>query len=324
MQALHEIVKEKISSIYQKNNNGIFILLKQFKNYFTLNYDPFLYMLLLKYKPLQANNNAIVIEPSLQFIGNDLDSQQENIYSEIKTAREKGILNINFGDEKSSTTSRLNMISKTEFLTAVKCYSKNNNKNWSGRIIEKIIDKILKEENNISVLSNLDDGSKYKKTFFGDEFVFNTDSVTQNLFFLHGAFHIYKDGNEIKKITQTTDKALYDRLEEILNADNKDIVCIFQSENKLEAIKCNPYLFHCYNKLAELSGNIVIIGSSLDDNDNHIFSQINKSKIKNVFISTKKKAASDNIKKAKVKFPNKKVFMFDADTISYEIPDKQI
>ena len=34
----------------EKKNEGIYLLLREFTNYFTLNYDSFLYMLLLKYK----------------------------------------------------------------------------------------------------------------------------------------------------------------------------------------------------------------------------------------------------------------------------------
>jgi Cu+-exporting ATPase len=76
---------------------------------------------------------------------------------------------------------------------------------------------------------------------------------------------VIRDGKEIKKITQETDKALYTKLEEVLNNEEQDVVCVFQSSNKIEAIKENSYLLNCYNKLSSLSGNMVIIGSSLDD-----------------------------------------------------------
>ena len=50
MQALHSIVKSQIKHVYAEQNEGIYILLSQFDNYFTLNYDSFLYLLLLKYR----------------------------------------------------------------------------------------------------------------------------------------------------------------------------------------------------------------------------------------------------------------------------------
>ena len=82
MQATHEIVKEEIKNVYAEKNDGVFILLKEFTNYFTLNYDSLLYLLLLKYKPSENNKkNVIAIQPSLKFVEEDLNVQQNNIYT---------------------------------------------------------------------------------------------------------------------------------------------------------------------------------------------------------------------------------------------------
>ncbi len=48
MKATQEIVKSNIKNIYAEKNEGIFLLLKNFTNYFTLSYDPLIYILLLK------------------------------------------------------------------------------------------------------------------------------------------------------------------------------------------------------------------------------------------------------------------------------------
>ena len=322
MKALHEIVKEKTNSIYAEKNEGVWILLKQFSNYFSINYDAFLYMLLLKFKSSKNSKNSMAIEGSLDFAGNKLDDEFQNIYSEIKKARDNGVIKIDIGD--STTEASLSDMTKTSFFSNIKIYAKNNNKTWSDRIIKKVIDKIIKKKKVDLVSLRVNDGSKVMNLFGNElEFVFDVNSVTQNLFFLHGAFHIIKDGDYIKKITQSTDKALYEKLEELLNNDKKDIVCVFQSENKLDAIQDNPYLLHCYNKLAELTGNLVIIGSSLDDNDNHIFHKINESEIKNIYVSALKKEVDTYSEKLREKFPEKNLYLFDAETISYEIPDEK-
>lgn len=60
MKALHEIVKSQIKNIYEEKNEGIYILLKEFTNYFTLNYDAFLYMLLLKYKATDDSEKMLL------------------------------------------------------------------------------------------------------------------------------------------------------------------------------------------------------------------------------------------------------------------------
>src|SRR5690606_1524823 len=50
MQATQQIVKASIKDIYAVKNEGIFVLLNNFSNFFTLNYDSFLYLLLLNFK----------------------------------------------------------------------------------------------------------------------------------------------------------------------------------------------------------------------------------------------------------------------------------
>ncbi len=328
MKAAHEIVKNGIKNIYAEKNEGVYLLLQNFTNFFSLNYDSCLYLLLLKYKPIDNElnnelNNAIVLSPSIKFIEEDMNARQNNIYTEIKEARRTGKLKITIDNEKDTLEKPLSQLTKTHFLTEVKAYSKANNKGWKKKDIDKVVKIIFEEEKKgNSRLNKVDDGSRYKQTnLFGDEkgLVFDSKCETQNVFFLHGAFHIYKDGRIIKKITQETDKALYEKLEEILNNEEQDIVCVFQQDIKINAINQNEYLLNCYNKLGSLTGNMVIIGSSLADNDNHIFEQINNSGIETVFISSLLREIEENYKLAKLRFHSKKIYLFDAETISYEV-----
>ncbi len=323
MQATQEIVKSEIKNIYAEKNEGIFLLFQNFTNYFSLNYDSFLYLLLLKYKPISSDDkDAIVLQPSIKFIEEDLNESQNNIYQEIKEAREKGKLEINFGDKSNSVNKSFSKLTKSHFSTEVKEYSKTNNKSWKAKDIDRVVKTVFEEEQRTRVLQKVDDGSSQLTLFGNDaEFVFDVNSRTQNLFFLHGAFHIYKDGHSVKKITQKSDKALYNRLEEVLNSEEQDIVCVFQHENKTDIINENEYLLNCHKKLGDLEGNMVIIGSSLAENDNHIFAQINNSDIDKLYISTLLKSKETNFQLAKNKFPSKKIYLFDAQTISYEMPE---
>jgi len=105
-----------------------------------------------------------------------------------------------------------------------------------------------------------------------------------------------------------------------LNSEEQDVVCVFQHEKKINAINDNEYLKGCLNKLGELAGNLVIIGSSLADNDNHIFNKINDSEIKTIYISALPDQEENMMRLAKSKFPKKEIVIFDATTISYEMP----
>ena len=323
MKAAHEIVKGEIKNVYAEKNEGTFVLLKNFENYFTLNYDTFLYLLLLNFK-LDDNNEekTIAIQSSLKFIEEDMDATQNNIFSEIKKARERGTLNINVGDDANSISKSLSELTKKHFETAIKEYSKSNNKGWKNADIEKAVDYIWEEEKKNKILKKIDDGSKQQRLFNDTpEFVFDTKHETQNLFFLHGSFHIYRDGRMEKKITQSSDKALYDRLEEILNNGEKDIICVFQSDNKIDEINKSEYLKNAYNKLSKLGGSMVIIGCSLSENDNHIFEQIKKSNINKLYISTTSKSKGEINERAKEKFRGKEIVLFEAESISYELPE---
>ena len=323
MRATHEIVKDGIKNVYAKKNEGVYILLKHFQNYFTLNYDSFLYLLLLNFK-LETNEKeqTIAFQPSLKFIEEDMNEDQNNIYTEIKKARENGTVSIKFDNNSNSTVQNLSELTKKNFISEIEIYSKRNNKNWKTSDIERVVKSLLEEEKKNNVQQKVDDGSKLL-TLFDDttEFVYDVEKETQNLFFLHGAFHIYKDKKLEKKITQSTDKALYDKLEQILNDDEKEIICVFQSENKIEAINKSEYLKKALQKLSVLSGSLVIIGSSFDDNDSHVFAQIESSKVDSVYISTRESSKVKNFNKAKKLLPTKNIFLFDAESITYELPD---
>ncbi len=321
--AAHEIVKSEIKNIYAEKNEGIYLLLKNFTNYFTLNYDSFLYLLLLNFKlENTGKEKTIAIQPSLKFIEKDMNDIQNDIYTEIQEARKTGTVKINIGNN-SEIMQSMDKLTKKNFISEIEIYSKNQNKNWKTSDIERVVKSILEEEKKNKILDNVDDGSKQQTLFNGNkEFIFNVEQETQNIFFLHGAFHIYKDETEYKKITQTSDKALYDKLEEILNNDEKEIVCIFQAENKIDEINKSEYLKKSYNKLSKLSGRMVIIGCSLSENDNHIYEQISNSKIDTLYISSRESSKESVYKKAKTLFSNKEIILFDRETISYELPVK--
>lgn len=319
MKATHHIVKSEIKNIYTDNTKGIFILLKNFDNFFTLNYDSFLYLLLLHYKKPNKKLNLLVFQPSILFIEEDINAKQNEMYKEIKDARQTGKLELTLNN---STIKRdFRKLTQSHFTTEIKEFSKAKSKNWKGKDIEQVVKIILEEEKKNLCLAKVDDGS-IQETLFSDEYIFDNESTTKNLFFLHGAFHIYKDGELEKKITKSADKALYDRLESILNNEEQEIICIFQSDNKLDAINKSDYLKSNLQKLQELSGNMVIIGSSLSTNDRHIFDRINSSNIETLFISTIPEKKDEIFKSALTYFPEKSINLFDATSISYKLTEE--
>jgi phage anti-repressor protein len=175
MQATHEIVKSEIKNIYAEKNEGVFLLLKNFNNYFTLNYDSLLYLLLLNFKVNDSMvETAIALQPTMKFIEDDININNTDIYKEIKAAREDGSLTINLGQDISSMKKELSKLTKIHFITELKEYSKSNNRNWKAKNIERVVNFILEEEKRNQVLKKVDDGATQLKLFNNKvEFVFD-------------------------------------------------------------------------------------------------------------------------------------------------------
>ena len=312
MQAANSIVKTKVNKVYREENQRIHVLFKNFTNYFTLNYDPFLYLLLMKFKK-HDKHNIVVFRKTTLFQAEDLDRKKNDIYSEVKKLHEKGVVSIT-GDE-NKTEIELRWCTKTEFTKIVQIYFKygkwDKDRGWNNEAIQKAVDILWDEKNQKSSL-DVNDG------FLGKEFRPEV-LETQNLFFLHGAFHIYRDKNLVKKVTQSQDKALYERLGKIIDSKEKDLVCVFAgtSEEKKEDIEKNKYLKVCLEKLSSLTGCLVILGSSLSDNDRHIFEAINKSSISSIYVSSTEEDKSKRFEESRKLFPNKEITLFNSTTISY-------
>lgn len=113
------------------------------------------------------------------------------------------------------------------------------------------------------------------------------DEADQNVFFLHGGLHLFDTGEEIKKLAyKGSGDSIIDQVRENLT---KGRFPLFVSEptadKKKSRIERNPYLNYCYRKLAELNSSLVVFGHSVQDNDKHIFDQIQRSGVARVYVS---------------------------------------
>ena len=102
-----------------------------------------------------------------------------------------------------------------------------------------------------------------------------------------------------------------------MDNESKELICVFTNENKINEINDSPYLQRNLSELSNLSGSMVIIGSSLDDNDKHIFDCINESKVSKIYFSSSENKFENDLEKLKKIFSNKEFVLFDRDTISY-------
>jgi len=308
MKAVTEIVSKEMKNIAQVEKEEIYLFLKQFDSYFTLNYDPFLYQLLMSYKK-DEKKNVLIFENTLPFIKEQMENNTQAILKEIEDGYQSGILTINMGVDE--TQLELNKLNKSDFEKEMKLYF---GKRVSQSELKKVIDHFWKNKDLTEKreIERIDDGF----WLFEKELIFKNPQ-TQNLIFLHGAFHIYQRGKVFHKITQQSEKALYQRIEEVVENADENIICVFSDTNKEIEITQNEYLKNGLNKLSGIEGSLLIIGSSLADNDAHIFKKVNQSKIQRIFITSCDKDKVKDYKNANKFWSGKEVTLFDRDTVSY-------
>lgn len=122
-------------------------------------------------------------------------------------------------------------------------------------------------------------------------------AIFADIWFLHGALHIFDAGTTIKKNSwNRTDVGLIDQTREALDRGYFPIfVTEGTSAEKKEKILHNPYLYAGYRQFASEMNQatkkdveqtcLVIYGHSLDSSDDHILSAITSGKVQSVYVS---------------------------------------
>lgn len=158
---------------------------------------------------------------------------------------------------------------------------------------------------------------------------FIENNLDQTIYYLHGALHIFDEGIEITKISsKNRDKSLILQIRENISDSSKYPLFVSEGtwQNKLLKIKKNIYLNHCYNSLKYLglhtnvqrNDSLVIFGTLLKSNDNHIIEAIKQNNIKNIYIglSSENKMYTDCSHIIKELQETKNIYFYDYTTVS--------
>lgn len=115
----------------------------------------------------------------------------------------------------------------------------------------------------------------------------NGDSRNQNVYYLHGALHLFDAGHELRKYTwNRTEEALVDQSR---TAINQGLFPLFVSEgsaeSKMKKIEHSGYLHKALRSFSNITGVLFIHGMSLSTNDEHILKTIERNRsLKKIFI----------------------------------------
>lgn len=142
------------------------------------------------------------------------------------------------------------------------------------------------------LMSTSDDGFRTSQNDFesgieSDYVVWeSSQSHDQNLYYLHGALHIFDSGTEIRKYTwNRTGVSLIDQVRAALEQDYFPLfVAEGTSDEKLERIRHSDYLAKAYRSFENIQGTVFIYGHSLAENDEHYLRLLENGKVANLFI----------------------------------------
>jgi hypothetical protein len=110
---------------------------------------------------------------------------------------------------------------------------------------------------------------------------------SQNVFYLHGALHVFDAGAEVRKYTWcNTGIALVDQIREALGQNRYPIyVTEGTSKSKMKRIQHSAFLSRALRSFAQISGSLFVYGHSLANSDEHVLRLIERGKIKTVYVS---------------------------------------
>jgi len=111
-------------------------------------------------------------------------------------------------------------------------------------------------------------------------------SHDQNVWYLHGALHVFDTGTEIQKYTWVNTGVRL--IEQTRDALSRNYFPLFVAEGtsaeKLERIRHSDYLAKAYRSFQSITGALFILGHSLTSNDEHFLKLIEKGKVQHLFV----------------------------------------
>lgn len=145
---------------------------------------------------------------------------------------------------------------------------------------------VMHDEDGIKIKS--DDGFRTPEDDYDSEYVVwePETSRSQNIWYLHGALHVFDAGTEIQKYTWiNTGMRLIDQIRDALK---KNYFPLFVAEGtsgeKLDRIMHSEYLAKGKRSFSSIQGALFIHGHSLADNDRHFLRAIEKGKIQHLYV----------------------------------------
>ena len=108
----------------------------------------------------------------------------------------------------------------------------------------------------------------------------------QNIYYLHGALHVFDGGTEVQKYTwSNTGVRLIDQIRAALDNGLYPIfVAEGESAHKFERIRHSDFLSKAYRSFQEIRNALFVFGHAMAPNDEHIIRLLGRGKISQLFV----------------------------------------
>lgn len=116
------------------------------------------------------------------------------------------------------------------------------------------------------------------------------NKATQNIHYVHGALPMFDEGYRLVKEEYSGVQYLLESIESRLTAKEYPLfVAAGDGQQKMERIRHDQYLAHCYDRLSSLDGTLIVFGFRFGPSDDHIIQAINaaaKKKVGGAFLKS--------------------------------------
>ncbi len=108
----------------------------------------------------------------------------------------------------------------------------------------------------------------------------------QNVFYLHGALHIFDNDSELKKYTwNRTNIPLMAQIREAINSSMFPLFVAEGTVTKTARINHSGYLNRGMRSISNIGGTLFTYGFSFKENDEHVIHLLEKSRLTKIFVS---------------------------------------
>lgn len=150
------------------------------------------------------------------------------------------------------------------------------------------------------------------------------------VYFLHGALHLVVMGSGVtRKLVHSNLSTLLDQFGRPVDGDSQArplLITEGSSQHKLQAIEGNDYLAHTLDQLGKCDLPLVVFGSDLSEQDQHLVDALNRSPSRPVAVSIRREGKSEKeirATKASIRagLDANPLFFFDSETHPLGLPE---